>query len=515
MTARARRVVALVIVAALVLAGLAAVVASLASGSDPTTTARIVTPTPLDDAPDASLASYYGQHPQWKRCTKGFVCARVRVPMDYTHPEGRQLQIALEMRPASGKRIGAMLINPGGPGGSGLQYVQAATDSFNRSILTHYDLIGFDPRGVGLSDPIHCLSTKQLDAYLSEDPDPDTPAEAQAYADSAVRMGRGCTATSGDLAAHVSTIEAARDMDIMRSALGQPTLNYFGASYGTKLGATYASLFPHKVGRFVLDGALDPKLSTLQINLGQARGFETALRSYVGNCVHQTKSCFLGSSVDAGLAKIRSLVKRIDAKPLRTGSNRRLTEGLAAAGIFTPLYDRSYWLLLSEALKGALHGDGSVLLELADIYSSRGPHGYTDNSQEAIYAISCLDDPWSIPASQVPSMLPQFEKASPTFGRLFAWANVTCSGQVAKSENPPLTISAAGAPPIIVTGTTRDPATPFAWAQSLAHELASGVLIERHGDGHTAYHQGSTCVDKAIDGYLLRGTVPKNGLNCS
>ena len=291
-------------------------------------------------------------------------------------------------------------------------------------------------------------------------------------------------------------------------------MTYFGASYGTKLGATYADLVGEQVGRMVLDGAVDLSIGARELALEQAGGFETALRAYVQNCVDETDSCFLGDSVDEGLRTISSFLAGVDAKPLSTGLDRDLQVGNAFYGIVAPLYNRDYWYILSAALKQGLAGDGSTLLQLSDLYTSRGTDGYTDNSSEAIYAISCLDDPYAIPASRVAANLPDFERASPTFGAVFAWGLTGCGGVQVTSSVKPRDVHAKGAAPIVVIGTTRDPATPMKWAEDLADQLDSGVLIRRDGDGHTGYHVGNDCVDGAVEGYLIDGTVPEDGLSC-
>jgi pimeloyl-ACP methyl ester carboxylesterase len=301
---------------------------------------------------------------------------------------------------------------------------------------------------------------------------------------------------------------------VLRSALGEETLSYFGASYGTKLGATYAELFPEQVGRFVLDGAVDLSLAPRSMALQQAEGFETALRAYVQNCLDSTDNCFLGDSVDEGLATITGLLESIERQPLPAGE-RELTVGHAFYGVITPLYNRDYWFLLSTALASALEGKGSALMQLADAYASRGGDGtYLDNSIEANYAINCLDDPTSVPFARVPSLFPAFEQASPTFGRVFAWGMAGCRGVAVRSIEKPLDIRAEGAAPILVLGTSRDPATPLRWARALADQLDSGVLVERDGDGHTAYNSGNECVDGIVEDYLVDGTVPEDGTAC-
>ena len=522
-----KKVVAIVLVVGLLVgAGVLGAVSLLRAGGDPTarsapsSRAPAPTTTPRPSAtrpPSPGLAAYYSQRLDWSSCRGDFECARLRVPLDYRRPGGRSIELALLKVPAArpAERIGSLVVNPGGPGAPGTDYAAAAGQVFRAPLLDHFDVVGFDPRGTGASDPVDCLSDDQLDAYTATDPDPDTPAEVTAYMGWVKALGRGCVQRSGALADHVTTIEAARDMDVLRAALGESRMTYFGASYGTKLGATYADLFPHRVGRMVLDGAVDLSIGARELSLEQAAGFETALRSYVQDCVDQSGGCFLGGTVEEGLRRIKSLLTSIDAKPLPTSTDRELAVGNAFYGIVAPLYNRDYWYILSQALQQAMGGDGTVLLKLSDLYTSRADGGgYTDNSAEAIYAISCLDDPSAIPASQVPGELPAFEKASPTFGDVFAWGLTSCLDVRATSTEQPRTIRAAGAPPIVVVGTTRDPATPFQWAVHLADQLQSGVLVRRDGDGHTGYNSGNTCVDTAVESYLVDGLVPRDGLSC-
>ena len=293
-------------------------------------------------ATTASLSRYYGQKLDWKPCRDQERCARLTVPLDYAKPKGRTISLAVLEVPAADKsrRIGSLVVNPGGPGGSGVDFVASGRAAyFGEELRRAFDIVGFDPRGVGRSTPLHCATDSQLDTLVQSDPDPDTPAEVR-YSDGLLRaLGRGCLQRSGDLARHMSTVEVAKDLDILRSALGDQRLVYFGASYGTFIGATYADLFPRRVGRMVLDGALDPSLSTLQLNLVQAHGFETALRAYVGACV-QRGNCFLGSTVDQGTARIRSFFDRVEAQPLRTTSRRQMTGGTAMYGVWEAVYDK-------------------------------------------------------------------------------------------------------------------------------------------------------------------------------
>ncbi|MGY2877176.1 pimeloyl-ACP methyl ester carboxylesterase [Marmoricola sp. URHA0025 HA25] len=520
-----RRRVALVLLAcAVALAVVVAVVVGATRGDDASPSAHssdAVQPTdtasPTQTAPmpstDPALARFYEQKLKWQGCGRD-KCALLDVPLDYDNPAAKTIQLAVLEVPAQGHRIGSLVVNPGGPGGSGVQFAAGGSLQFGNVLSDAYDIVGFDPRGVGQSDPLKCVDTAELDRLVAFDPDPDTDAERAEMDQLIHQLGQGCLDESGDLARHMSTKEAARDMDILRAALGQRKLDYLGSSYGTFLGATYADLFPGHVGRFVLDGAIDPSLSNEQLGLGQARGFETALRAYVKDCVDRG-SCFLGSTVDEGLRTIQGLLASLEQKSLPTGERRELTEGLGMIGIWMPLYVKSYWSQLSAALKQALDDrQGGDLLALADLYTSRGPSSYADNSMEAFYAVNCLDHDDTIPTKDVPAHFAEFEKASPTFGRAFAYGLSTCASWPVQSGQHTVALHAAGAPPIVVVGTTRDPATPLAWAQALASQLDTGQLITRDGDGHTGFHRGNSCVDDAVESWLVKGKVPEPDLKC-
>jgi pimeloyl-ACP methyl ester carboxylesterase len=459
------------------------------------------------------LEKFYDQQIDWTSCGDDD-CGRLEVPVDYAHPDGETIELAVERHDATGDRIGSMIVNPGGPGAPGTDVPAQADFYFADPLLQAYDIVGFDPRGTGDSSPVDCLTDSQLDDYVAEDPGPDTPAEVKHYLGETRTFWKGCAARTGDILGHVSTIEAARDMDVLRAALGESKMTYFGFSYGTKLGATYADLFPDKVGKFVLDGAIDPNLDLYDSTISQAEGFEVALRSYVQNCIDQG-DCFLGSTVDEGLQTISDLLDQIEADPLPTNQDRDLEIGNAVYGVITPLYNKDYWTYLDQALQQALDGDGSTLLALSDAYGSRTKNGtYSDNSLEAISVINCLDDPTTFTPKQVESHYGAFEKASPTFGHIFAWFLTACDGDTVKSSEPPIKIDAPGAAPIVVIGTTRDPATPYQEAVAMAKALDSGVLLTRDGDGHTGYNHGNSCIDDAVHAYLLHDKVPADGTKC-
>ena len=463
----------------------------------------------------AGLERYYEQVPGWEACGD-LECATLTVPVDYAEPDGETLELELQRTVATDRaaRVGSLVVNPGGPGAPGTSMTESADFFFTPALLARVDVVAFDPRGTGGSDPVDCISDDELDEFLAQDPAPDDAAEAEAFLEEQEQFFDGCVASSDSLVGHVSTVEAARDMDVLRGALREEQLAYLGFSYGTTLGSVYAELFPDNVGRFVLDGATDPTLDFRENSLSQARGFQTALDAYVADCV-EGGDCFLGDSVEEGLDTISGLLDDIEAEPLPTQDGRELQVGNAFYGVVTPLYSRDNWPALDQALQQGLAGQGDTLLLLADLYASRNPDGsYDDNSLEAFLAINCLDDPTTLDPDDIEAEFPAFEEASPTFGRVFAWGLLGCYGIEVEASEPSPTISAEGAAPIVVLGTTRDPATPYEEAVALAEQLDSGVLVSRDGDGHTAYNKGNACIDEAVEGYLLDGVVPQDGLSC-
>ncbi|MGH3483998.1 MAG: alpha/beta hydrolase [Nocardioidaceae bacterium] len=506
------------------LAGLA-VVAVLATGcgggdddpeaDDPTTepAAETEQSSPAPDSDRSSVAAFHDQTIDWSECGD-FECGSVEVPLDYDDPSGETVELQLKRAPAqSDDPIGTLFINPGGPGGSGQNYVDSFAPQMSSEVLDNYDIIGFDPRGVAESDPLVCLDDAELDELVAFDPDPDTPAEADEARELVRGLGEGCV-DAGELSAHVSTVEVARDLDILRAVVGDPKLTYYGASYGTLIGATYAELFPERVGRFVLDGAIDPALSATELNIQQAAGFQTALEAYIDYCV-SSGECPLGSDPQSAMDQLMGFLDGLDQEPLDSGDpDRPLTQSLGFYGIALPLYSEDFWPLLTQGLTAALDGDGSLLLGFADTYLSRTPAGYSDNSAQVIYAVNCLDHPVQLSDQQISDSESRYEQVSPVFGRIFAWSMISCSEWPIQPEQPAPDIDGAGAAPIVVIGTTRDPATPYHWADALAGHLQSGVLVSRDGDGHTGYHMGNDCVDEAIDAYLVDGTVPQDGLSC-
>ncbi|AVH96762.1 MULTISPECIES: alpha/beta hydrolase [Streptomyces] len=470
-------------------------------------------------APEA-LKEFYAQKLKWRDCgVEGFQCATLRAPLDYAKPDGEEIELAVSRVRATGpgKRIGSLLVNPGGPGGSAVGYLQAyAGIGYPAPVRARYDMVAVDPRGVARSEPVECLTGPQMDAYTQVDQTPDDAAETDALSAAFKDFAAGCAKRSGKVLPHVSTVETARDMDVLRAVLGDERLSYVGASYGTFLGATYAELFPDRVGRLVLDGAMDPSLPALDLNRDQTAGFETAFRAFAADCVGRP-DCPLGTgSVPAAGEALKKFFRAVDAEPLPTGESRKLGESLATTGVIAAMYDEGAWPQLREALAQAKGGRGAGLLALADSYYEREPDGEYANLMAANAAVNCLDLPAAYrgPADAAKAV-PSFEKASPVFGRGLAWAALNCTYWPSPATGRPHRITAEGAAPILVVGTTRDPATPYKWAESLAAQLSSGTLLTYEGDGHTAYGRGSDCVDTAINTYLLEGTPPRDGKRCS
>jgi pimeloyl-ACP methyl ester carboxylesterase len=472
-------------------------------------------------APTPALQSFYSQEPDWVGCGEGFECARVKVPLDYANPSGEQIQISAIRLPATGKRMGSLLINPGGPGASGIQYTRAAPFLFSDDLRARFDIVGFDPRGVGESAPVRCMSSRELDAYVGLDGSPDTPEEIAAQEKGSKAFAAACETKSGSLLPFVGTANAARDMDVLRGVVGDSGLTYLGKSYGTYLGALYADLFPKRVRALVLDGAVDPAVSSFSANKVQAQGFEVALKAFTEDCLRVTSCPFTSRTVDGALAEVGDLLRKADEHPLRNdlGDGRVINEAWTVLGIVTPLYDHQQWSRLRTALGQAFKGNGTDLLRMADILVDRQPGGAYSNQTESNMAINCVDHPYPKGTATYEKAAVDAAKAAPHFGSFVMWGSFPCSfwpvkaaGSDAADSVKPL--KAEGAPPILVVGTVRDPATPYEWAKGLASELSSGVLLGYDGDGHTAYRTGSTCVDTAVDDYLISLRVPKKGMVC-
>ncbi|GHD10195.1 peptidase [Streptomyces violarus] len=437
-------------------------------------------------------------------------CATLKVPLDWSKPDGETIGLALIRAKARGDdRVGSLLFNFGGPGASGLSMMPSYAPTVSR-LRERYDLVSWDPRGVGASEGVRCRGDKEIQAAESVDVTPDTPAEEKVYFQDAADFGKGCRKDAGRLMAHVSTADSARDMDRLREVLGDDRMHYFGISYGTELGGTYAHLFPKNVGRMTLDAVVDPGADTVGHAQNQARGFQRALNGYLEST---------GQDPQEGTRKIANLLRRIDARPLSTATpGRKLTQTLAVTGLTLPLYNKESWPTLTSALDAAERGDGSELLTLADGYNDRAPSGHYGTTTHSPRVISCLDDRQRPTAARTKELLPEFEKISPVFGAFLGWDTAGwCHDWPVPGQHDTPEVSAPGAAPVLVVGNTGDPATPYEGARKMADELGKGVgvMLTWRGEGHGAYGSGSDCVDSTVNAYLLDGSVPKDGKVCS
>ncbi|WP_053914594.1 alpha/beta hydrolase [Streptomyces sp. TP-A0875] len=446
-------------------------------------------------------------------------CATMKAPLDWDHPRGDTIGLALIRARSSGpadRRIGSLVFDFGGPGGSGVTTLPAFGADYEH-LRTRYDLVGFDPRGVGRSAPVRCEDDRQLDAYFQQDATPDDAAERAALLAGTKRFNAACERNSGRMLPHVATTDAARDMDLMRRVLGDDRLHYFGISYGTELGGVYAHLFPTKVGRAVFDAVVDPDQTEEEGSLGQARGFQLALGQFARNCVATAEDCPIGDSAQDVEDRIVRLLRDLDARPIPGIPPRKLTQSAATGGIAQSLYSKDFWQYLTEGLEQAYDGDGRILMALSDAMNGRGENGEYSNATAANIAINCADDKPRYDTADVERLLPRFRQASPVFGDYLAWGLLGCTGwPVAGAADHP-DVSAPGAPPILVIGNTGDPATPYEGAARMARALGRGVGVELtyKGQGHGAYDSGNRCVRDAVHAYLLDGDTPAAGTVCT
>jgi pimeloyl-ACP methyl ester carboxylesterase len=467
--------------------------------------------------PPVTIAGYYAQRLSWQSCDKGFECARLYVPFDYSRPAGPRFSLPVVKLPAAdpASRVGALVINPGGPGGSGVEYALGArSGEFTQEVLNRFDIVGFDPRGVGGSLPaVRCLTGPQLDTYFAVNADPANAAQLATVISESKLYAAECARNAAALLPYMGTVNAAKDMDVLRAALGESALTYLGKSYGTYLGASYAQQFPSKVRALVLDGAVDPKAGGRQLDVTQAAGFESAFGQFAAWCASQ-QDCPLGNTARGAEAKVAGLLSAATAHPLTNllGDGQPANGAMLETGIEAALYERPEWPLLKSALSGAFGGDGTILVEIADSLLERNPNGTYSNLADAELSVDCVDRPWPRTVSAFAAAAAAAAKAAPLFGASNVWGSLPCAYWPVRPAA--LNIRAAGAPPILVVGDLHDPATPYQWAVNLSRDLASGVLLGWNGEGHTSYFQGSSCVDSTVDSYLISLHVPRSGTVC-
>ncbi|MFJ5957658.1 alpha/beta hydrolase [Paenarthrobacter sp. NPDC092416] len=477
-------------------------------------TTSTVDPSIAASAPKG-LEKFYSQTVEWSSCESGFQCGEVQVPMDYAKPDGEAITLSVIKLQTSGNKQGTILVNPGGPGGSGVDFVKDAGNThFTQKLRSNFDIVGFDPRGVKRSSPVKCMSDAERDASRAKVFRKDTDAGLEAALADNRAVFAQCQEQTGPVLGHIDTVSAAKDLDVLRALVNDTKLNYLGYSYGTFLGSTYAALFPDNVGRLVLDGAVDPSISNEELTAGQARAFEKAIRAYVADCLQQNE-CPLSGTVDNGVQEIRDVINAVDQNSQTAKDGRLVTGTDFVNGMILPLYDDQSWPALTQALDSAFSGDVSPMMRIADLGADREANGtYSSNSAFAFNAINCLDYPMVTDTAGMRAEEARLKVDSPTFGAFFAYGGINCKEWPYKSTRTPAPVDYTGSAPIVVIGTTGDPATPLEWAESLRKQLENAALITWEGEGHTAYGRSNSCVSAAVDNYFVDGKLPQDGLKC-
>ncbi|MDJ0393015.1 alpha/beta hydrolase [Rhodococcus sp. G-MC3] len=470
------------------------------------------------------LATFYTQQLAWEPCDSYITddsplpssvsCAHVSVPLDYDNPGSETARIAISRTEASGDKIGSILFNPGGPGSSGLYM---ATQADGTAVAENFDRIGFDPRGVGASTPaVRCSTTEETDEERQE-PDVDaspegiakTEAEQQDYA------SKCADRTGPDVLEHVGTREVVRDMDVIRSVLGDEKLTYVGYSYGTRLGSTYAETFPGNVRAMVLDGALDPEQTPVDEAVEQGAAFQGAFDAFAADCA-RSETCPLGTDTAAANQRFRALVDPLIAAPVPTTDPRGLSYDDAITGVQQALYSQTLWRLLRGGLTELGEGQGDTLLRLADTYSGRLEDGSYSNLDDAFNAIRCVDDPPTTDRAEAAEVDRRYRAAAPFLDDGRGTGNAPldlCAFWPVPNTGEPHVVWATGLPKLVVVSTTNDPATPYQAGVELAKQL-DGNLLTFDGNQHTVSFSGEQCVDDPLVDYLVNLAPLDNDLVC-
>jgi pimeloyl-ACP methyl ester carboxylesterase len=467
-------------------------------------------------APSLDNATAFVVNPiEWNSCegstSTEVECGNIEVPFDYADPDQGSFVLYVKKHNAANPadRIGSMMVNPGGPGFGGSSLADDAQYYFSQDLIDRFDIIAWDPRGTGESTPaVDCVDT--FDEYFGLDSPPETPEEKQALIDASQAFNDKCAENSGTILPYISTRASAQDINSLRLALGEEKVSFFGFSYGSELGTTWATLFPETVRAIVVDGAVDPNASSIQEGMNQAKGFEGQLATFLKQCSERT-TCEFHNNGDAEAA-FDKLVLDIDAKPLEVSKDRTpVTQGVLFTAVAQAMYSDYYWPQLSEALSAAQSGDGKGILQLYDDYYQRKDDGTYGNELEAFLAISCLDDPGASSVEDVDSHVEDFIAAAPRLGGSFAYGYSCALWPVKQAAK--VSITGKGAGPIVVVGTTGDAATPLESTRKMAQGLEKGILVVVDANQHTGYG-ANNCVVKAVDDYLIKLTVPAKDLTC-
>ncbi|GAA3161155.1 alpha/beta hydrolase [Blastococcus jejuensis] len=444
-----------------------------------------------------------------------FECGRTEVPISYDEPEGATLPLFLVRVVAAGQteRIGSLVVNPGGPGGSGADAAIGLALTLPDDVLNRFDIVGFDPRGVGLSTPVECIPDELKDRAIAAEPRPTTDEDLDEAFSLAQEVADGCAEEYGDALGTFNTVDTARDMDRLREALGDEQLTYLGYSYGTTLGSTYAELFPDKVRALVLDAAVDPDTTELEDAEASAAAFERGFDVFAENCKGLLAGCPLGDDPRGYVEAVMTHAEQGPIPSSEEGESRRATPGVVLTAVQAALYDTDSWPQLIQALVAAeVAGDAKGLFSLADGYTGRLDDDTYSNLLDANIAINCADTDETFDEGEIRDLAAEWDQEYPLFGAGSAVSLYTCSAW--EAERTPLPErDAEGSDPILVVGNTGDPVTPLPGAEDMAEQLDSGVLLIWQGDGHTAYPK-TDCITAAVNAYLIDLTAPSDGLTC-
>lgn len=457
----------------------------------------------------------------WGTCTDQLArmanleCGVVEVPIDHDDPGGGSIDLALIRQRATGsedERIGSLLLNPGGPGGSGIEFLSSTASVFPEELSRRFDLVSFDPRGVGESSPVRCISDETKSQNLEGDLTPRDDAQVAQALDEQRAILESCSTHAADLITHMSTADVASDLDAIRAALGDEKLTYMGFSYGTAIGAVYATMFPDRTRALVLDGSVDPDGSIRDDAVAQARGFETALENFTEEC-DAAPACALAPRSRTRIERVRRELSRRPVVVEESWGTREMGLDQFDLALATGLYDTTSWGLLARAVAD-IHDDGAeMLFLLLDRQTGRKGDGSFDNSADAQTLVNCADLTERPEAVEAVEIARSVAAEVPVFGDTVGWSAITCIGWP-EPANPTPRITGEGAGPILVVGTKGDPATPYEWAEEMADTLPSASLLTYEGNGHTAFLTAGECVDDIVSRFLIDLREPSADATC-